>query len=228
MGVLAAPAGERPAPCHAQLEGKVRRISAGALAAVSASLLLLVLFLVAAVVFLSDRSQGAPEIEPRARNDLERLSEVPAGPDEQATEQQSEKRPVQAIAPEEAPKNSFPRPGSNMPTSPKTEPGKEGFEKSAPKNVMLPLLREREVEDRVRKAGGKFGKVNVSLAWQNYNDLDLHVVTETGERIFFGHRHSKCGGMLDIDQNVFPTRIAPWRTYTGRRNRRRAAQLKSM
>jgi hypothetical protein len=71
------------------------------------------------------------------------------------------------------------------------------------------LIPEKEITDRVRRAGGKIGKVTVSLAWQNYNDLDLHVTTASGEKIFYGHRRSSCGGQLDVDQNVSPTTQTP-------------------
>jgi hypothetical protein len=61
-----------------------------------------------------------------------------------------------------------------------------------------------EVGRRLAVAGARTGDVQVSLAWNNVNDLDLHVVTPFGERIFFGHRLSHCGGCLDVDMNVVP------------------------
>ena len=35
--------------------------------------------------------------------------------------------------------------------------------------------------------------------WQADTDLDLHCVPPSGERIFFSHQRSNCGGVLDID-----------------------------
>lgn len=61
-----------------------------------------------------------------------------------------------------------------------------------------------EVGRRLWMAGAQTGDVQVSLAWNNMNDIDLHVVSPTGEQIFFGHRRSRCGGCLDVDMNVYP------------------------
>jgi len=59
-----------------------------------------------------------------------------------------------------------------------------------------------EVGRRLKQAGAKTGDIQVSLAWNNVNDLDLHVVTPRKERIFFAHRRSACHGQLDIDMNA--------------------------
>lgn len=75
--------------------------------------------------------------------------------------------------------------------------------------VIAPFIVDKEIAARVIKAGGKIGKVTVTLAWNNRNDLDLHVVTHTGEKIFYAHPRSRCGGQLDIDQNVSPTTTTP-------------------
>jgi len=45
--------------------------------------------------------------------------------------------------------------------------------------------------------------------WNNYNDLDLHVVCPSGERIHGGNRKSACGGHLDVDANVRPDSRKP-------------------
>lgn len=56
------------------------------------------------------------------------------------------------------------------------------------------------IKERVKKAGGKVEGVSmrVSLSWFNTDDLDLHVVEPSGNRIYFGN---KCG-KLDVDMNV--------------------------
>lgn len=55
---------------------------------------------------------------------------------------------------------------------------------------------------RLKKAGGQTGNVRISLIWYDRNDLDLHVIAPCGDRIWFQNKHSKCGGMLDVDMNV--------------------------
>jgi len=66
-----------------------------------------------------------------------------------------------------------------------------------------------EFTKRMEREGAKSGGVQISLIWNNYNDLDLHVVAPSGERIFFDNRNSKCGGELDVDMNVKPTSRKP-------------------
>lgn len=56
--------------------------------------------------------------------------------------------------------------------------------------------------ERLQRAGAKGGDVQVSLIWDNFNDLDLHVVTPRGENIFFAHRRSRDRGELDVDMNA--------------------------
>lgn len=74
-------------------------------------------------------------------------------------------------------------------------------EDSPPENDDLDLRLERE--------GGKSGSVQVSLAWDDYNDLDLHLFCPSGERIYFNNRNSECGGELDVDMNVKPVSKTP-------------------
>ena len=70
-------------------------------------------------------------------------------------------------------------------------------------------LDDSTIEDRVEREGGASGAVQISLAWEDRNDLDLHVFTPSGERIYFNKRRSECGGELDVDMNARPTSTTP-------------------
>lgn len=60
------------------------------------------------------------------------------------------------------------------------------------------------VKERIKKAGGNVsGVLRGSLSWFNYDDLDLHCIEPSGNRIHFGaKRNSRTTGRLDVDMNV--------------------------
>ena len=60
----------------------------------------------------------------------------------------------------------------------------------------------KELQARLEREGAKSSDVQVSLMWNNYNDLDLHIVCPSGERLHGGNKTSACGGILDVDANV--------------------------
>lgn len=56
------------------------------------------------------------------------------------------------------------------------------------------------IKEKVKRAGGQVENVvmRVSLAWSNYDDLDLHVIEPDGNHIYFGNK----SGKLDVDMNA--------------------------
>ncbi len=54
--------------------------------------------------------------------------------------------------------------------------------------------------ERAQRQGAQGGKLQVILAWDDRNDLDLHVVCPDGVDINFIRRRA-CGGTLDVDAN---------------------------
>lgn len=65
------------------------------------------------------------------------------------------------------------------------------------------------IRERVKRAGGQVTgvRLRVSLSWDNYDDLDVHVL-EPGSgpngagHIYYAHRHGAGGGVLDVDMNA--------------------------
>jgi hypothetical protein len=56
---------------------------------------------------------------------------------------------------------------------------------------------------RLGEVRAKGGDIQISLSWQNFNDLDLHCIDPAGVEIFFSNRRSmSTGGELDVDQNA--------------------------
>ncbi|HWA58159.1 MAG TPA: hypothetical protein VG692_12940 [Gemmatimonadales bacterium] len=53
------------------------------------------------------------------------------------------------------------------------------------------------------------GDIQVSVAWDDSADVDLHVVDPNGEHIYFGHRDAASGGTLDLDANAACGRNVP-------------------
>lgn len=60
------------------------------------------------------------------------------------------------------------------------------------------------LREKVKAAGGSVtGEFRASLEWFNYDDLDLHLEEPNGgDHIYFGFKHSRAGGTLDVDMNA--------------------------
>ena len=93
---------------------------------------------------------------------------------------------------------------------------------AAPAPAPVPPPRSADAE-RAERRGAQTGKLQVILAWDDRNDLDLHVGCPDGQDINFIRRQA-CGGTLDVDangdvrslsdspvENVFFTEPAPGR-----------------
>jgi len=50
--------------------------------------------------------------------------------------------------------------------------------------------------------GYQTGNIQVTAAWSSSSDIDLHVIDPNGEEIYYGHRNSASGGILDRDANA--------------------------
>jgi hypothetical protein len=58
----------------------------------------------------------------------------------------------------------------------------------------------RETEERSRRAQGTEGKLDITLAWDGTEDLDIHVRCPGGE--IWAENRNACGGLLEIDRNA--------------------------
>jgi HEAT repeat protein len=126
---------------------------------------------------------------------------------ETATISEQAKKKDEETAPQKSPEDPTPDKKDSGIVQEKKEGSSKGYEST--KNLIVPFIPEKEIVTRVKNAGGKIGRVTVSLAWKNKNDLDLHVLTAKGEDICFHNRRSSCGGLLDVDENVKPTTSSP-------------------
>lgn len=63
------------------------------------------------------------------------------------------------------------------------------------------LILRSELRRRMEEAGGRSGEVQISLAWNNTNDLDLSCISPLGEEVGYDKKRVPSGGELDVDCN---------------------------
>lgn len=64
------------------------------------------------------------------------------------------------------------------------------------------LVFNNELTKRLQREAAKSGDVQISLMWDNRNDLDLHCYEPDDEHIYFSKKKSPSGGELDVDMNA--------------------------
>lgn len=74
------------------------------------------------------------------------------------------------------------------------------FQLTSLEEPVLPF--KEELQKRLDRELAKTGDIQVSLMWNNVNDLDLHCAGPDGARIFHNLRKSPTGGELDVDMNA--------------------------
>jgi len=68
-----------------------------------------------------------------------------------------------------------------------------------------------EMGRRLKAAGAKSGDVQISIAWNSTDDIDVHVLVQAqngvSSSINWTSRMGLCGGMLDVDANANPSML---------------------
>lgn len=74
------------------------------------------------------------------------------------------------------------------------------------RNLWGPLLFPNQWPDQVTNVRApetlSTGDIQAILRWDGANDLDLHVVEPSGERLYFAHLRTAAGGILEVDANA--------------------------
>lgn len=63
------------------------------------------------------------------------------------------------------------------------------------------------MDQLLQNSGAQQGDITISLIWDSYDDLDLHVFTPDGSEIYYSNPKA-CGGELDVDANANDERKA--------------------
>ena len=91
--------------------------------------------------------------------------------------------------------------GDRRTACPPPEPPPRPRPPEPPRVTPPPPAPRQEDADRARREGARSGRVQIILAWDDRNDLDLVMICPNGERVFFGSRRG-CGAELDVDRNA--------------------------
>lgn len=139
---------------------------------------------------VAQRPEPVPEPEPPPQPEPEPVLEPEPAPE-------PEPEPEPPIAPPSPERRPTPPPPPPPPPEPEPEP-------EPPPD---------EFDRRVDREGGQSGDVQITLIWNNVNDLDLWVTCPNGQRIYYGSMQG-CGGVLDIDANAGRTSNSPVENVT--------------
>ncbi|MBO6302855.1 MAG: hypothetical protein J6N15_10500, partial [Ruminiclostridium sp.] len=71
----------------------------------------------------------------------------------------------------------------------------------------LPPITPGEIDHITGELGAGVGPITVTLAWQTHDDLDLHMITPDGSRIYYRNKTAQ-GGTLDVDMNAHDNELA--------------------
>ncbi len=68
-------------------------------------------------------------------------------------------------------------------------------------NESLPPITSDDITHITNELGAGVGPITVTLGWQTGDDLDLHMITPDGSRIYYRNKTAQ-GGTLDVDMNA--------------------------
>jgi hypothetical protein len=98
--------------------------------------------------------------------------------------------------------------GDRRTACPAPEPPPRPRPPEPPRVTPPPPAPRQEDADRARREGARSGRVQIILAWDDRNDLDLVMICPNGERLYFDHRQA-CGAVLDVDRNAGNNPLTP-------------------
>ena len=73
-------------------------------------------------------------------------------------------------------------------------------------NESLPPITSDDITHITNELGAGVGPITVTLGWKTEDDLDLHMITPDGSRIYYRNKTAQ-GGTLDVDMNARESNI---------------------